>query len=230
MLESMLSGKGYRLPTPSKFNGEIPSAEFIDGDTLAVAVGLAGSSYNSTSPWLSFTYKEKSLFVPKLPLRNNISWRMLYQAGIVHGTDDAGTRPSGLAAVIQDKRVVIGNKTYRVRLMKGSNGSALSSSGRDLAYTRDSEFSDLMYPIVIDSFAASYTGGKISNPYQLADLGYLAANSTASQKVCQEITSSNFLYRGSGGTNPSTSISSVGAGYTTVSPNLGWLPCLELVP
>ena len=227
MLEAMMFG-GRKLPFPSTFNGEIPSSEFIDGDSLASLVGLAGSSYNSTSPWLSFTYKEKSLFVPKQPLRNSISWRMLYQAGIVHGTDDAGTKPSGLAAVIQDKRVVVGNKTYRVRLLKGGS-SPPTATGRDLAYTHDSEFNELFCPIVIDPLVVSYKGGKISNPYQLSDLGYTAIITAGSQKPCQEISGSNFLYRGGGGVNPSIGVSSIGAGYTTVSANLGWLPCLELI-
>lgn len=242
MFESMLSGKP-KPPATFPFKGEIPSSEFISGDALAAAVGFSnGVSINSGTPWLSFIYKEKSLFVPKLPLRRSFNWGQLYTAGIVHGDDTTGIKPSALAAAMQNKRVTIGGQVFRVRLLSGSKETPpvnTVASGYDVAFTYDSEWNDLFYPIVDDPKMLSYTGPKISNPYSLADLGLITGSSTADgDRFCKEITSAgNCLYRGTSGNagisanrGPSITASSTRLAYYVTGASHGWIPCLELVP
>lgn len=100
------------------FYGEISATDFIDGPTLASAIGLsAGSNLYPDAPWLKFSWQGNILFTPKLPLRYNLSWASIYQVGAVYGTNDDGVSPLA-TPVNQFTSVSIGSSAYRVRLLK----------------------------------------------------------------------------------------------------------------
>jgi hypothetical protein len=112
------------------YYGTATGTALITGDALATAVGLsAGVSVNSDTPWFKFASNGKILFIPKLPIRSNISWPQLYAAGLVYGLN-SGIGPFPLptdATVQQTKRVTINGNVYKVRLMTGGNADPYPS-------------------------------------------------------------------------------------------------------
>jgi hypothetical protein len=91
------------------FYGEIPAANFITGDLLATKIGMAagaGAKRYSNEPWLKFAYQGKTLYVAKKHVRVAITWDSL----------------NGLGSVFGQKTVVIGDKTYKVRILTGNAG------------------------------------------------------------------------------------------------------------
>lgn len=219
------------------FDGEVASADFIDGDTLAAQIGLtAGTSINSNTPWLSFTRHSKKIYIPKLPLRGSVNWEMLYNAGAVFGDDTVGVRPNQIAtAVLQNKRVTIAGKTYIVRLLKGTNGGQTydrftDDSGNDSWLGYNSEWNDLHYLITSDLTIIRYTGPKIADPYTPAQLGFTPNPSTGPRiRFCQEVNvnlGGQTMARGN--TNNVTDVIPDRL-YNTTSTANAWVPCLELV-
>jgi hypothetical protein len=74
--------------------GFVSADEFIDGDTLASAIGLtAGVSYKPNSPWAKVLIGGELGFFPILPLRYSIPWDAIYYAGAVHGDGSIGVLP-----------------------------------------------------------------------------------------------------------------------------------------
>lgn len=205
------------------FFGEVTSAELISGDDLALECGISeGTSQNSTGGWLKFAWEGNVQFVAKKPFRHSISWNAINTAKCVHG--NAG-----------DKTVVIGGKTYKVRLFKG----ALTDPSRyDLPDrgAMGSEWNRLMLPIHIQAKDKSwaypaYVESDI--PYwgiDFTDEDLLTHNSfgNGSYSWCQEVSNDNpsgRVYRGHGGVSYSgRSASSSASAYN------GWRPVLELVP
>jgi len=121
------------------FFGEVDSSELITGDALAMEIGLSeGTSINNTTSWLKFSYEDKVLFIPKLNLRYGVTWRNIYDAGALYGTDDTGIFPTTTPKV-QDARVTVGSHTFRVRLIRGNEADPSATLGR--------EWTSLFYPI-----------------------------------------------------------------------------------
>lgn len=102
------------------YYGLVSSAGFITGDDLANAIGMTAGTvmpgYGELG-WFKFAYLGKTLYLPKKVFRNNISWSMIYANGSVYGTDTNGAYPPA-TPVLQNRRVTIKDKVYRVRLMK----------------------------------------------------------------------------------------------------------------
>lgn len=211
----MLFGGGRKKPVPG-FLGEVLAADFINGVDLAAAIGLtAGNSLNPTSPWLKFIdpVDLKTKYIPKRPLRNNISWSNLSNAGAVFG----------------GKTVVIDGKTYVVRLFKGAGAdpSTAVDSSSDHLGTHGSEWNRLMYRIVAN---AGLSGEGIQYgewaQYTAAELVFGGAAGSATW--CQET--------GAGGYSPKKTQRGYGSltHLTYISPSgthtaYGWRPVLELV-
>ena len=233
MQETLIVLGKKKVPPPSAFLGEVAAADFITASALASACTYtAGTLVNPDSPWLHFTYKGLELYVAKLPIRTSVGWMTFYAKGMVHGDDTVGIRPTGQAAVVQNRRVTINGKTYRVRLLKGGTTNPYptdTSLGNDTAYSVGSEWNDLFYPITNDPKILSYSGPKIPNPYVPADFGLSVAASSLCN--CQELSANgtNGLTRGNntsgGNIVVSAQISATGTGATQ-----GWRPCLELIP
>lgn len=171
------------------YHGTVLSQDFISGDQLAFNVGLTkGVAHHSDSPWIKVvdSSTNKALYFPQLTLRHTLSWKDLYEAGIVYGTDDFGTHPPEGVTVLQNKKVIIGNKEYRVSLFKGANGNGTVSSFSDADHsgTHQSEWNQLMYRLSAPSLP-----NPASNPYGVWEtwsnetLG-LVGNGTGT--LCQE--------------------------------------------
>lgn len=118
MLEIMLQTKKSSMQM--SYLGEVPSASFITGAALATAISLtAGTAIaaNASAGWLKFSYDNKILLIAKKPFRTGVSWDMLYAAGVVYGDDTNGSF-QGSPAKLQNAKVTILGKVYRVRLMR----------------------------------------------------------------------------------------------------------------
>lgn len=236
MLESLqMAGKKKPPSAPSIFHGEVTGANFITAADLAAACTYTtGSVANANSPWLWFTYKDKELYVAKQPFRLGVGWMSLYSKGMVNGDDTVALYPSGWPSTVQNRRVTIAGKVYRVRLLKGTVANPFASgaiTGIDPPHAYGSEWNDLFYPITNDTRITSYNGPKIANPYLSADFGFGAAG--GSLNVCQEIgdaaSNPGAMLRGNTANNGNvTATAELPA--TSSGTTQGWRPCLELVP
>lgn len=230
MIEMLFSSR-RRVDAPAEFLGEVTAASFITGANLATAIGLTtGTLINSTSPWLRFRLKGKELYVPRQPLRHTVSWETLYQLGAVYGDDTTGTNPSPVGSGrIQNARVTIGGKVYRVRLLKGSPVDPYP--GRtgvyDPAEVIGSEWDAIFYPIVSnDTKLLSYKGPKLAS-YTMVELylhysaGYGGYNLT--QETCLGLPDTRMVRASMGACYV------VNNGKTVADSGGGWRPVLELI-
>lgn len=233
------------------YYGRVLSTELFDGDTLATAIGLtAGSSQNKNTDWVKFVRRGKILFTPLQPLRNNLSWKDVYDVGAALGVDSFGDiLPTGVGGVNQKKIITKDDVNYLVRLPKGApanpavfnvvGGTAYESSGLE-----GSEYNELLYRIALTApYSAQYSLGG-----DWANLGYSDLRPNSWAMLCQERLSSdpakiltrmagygsNAFYPGTADGFPVTakSESRAGAtayGSTTTTVYLCWRPILELV-
>lgn len=212
------------------FFGEVAASELITGDALASACGISeGISQHSTAGWLKFAYKGEILFVAKKPIRHSISWDTINTAKCVYG--DSG-----------DKTVVIGGKTYKVRLMRAlepSNNPKTTASANSGTVNHHSEWNRLMcqiheeavngswdYPDNIESdigILEHSLGSGSQGMYSDADLNLIVGSGYS---WCQEMGTGTArrLIRGSGGVSHSNYNTS-----STAYPTSTWRPVLVLV-
>jgi len=194
MIELLLSTSDelqQEHPTGTDFLGEITADNFITGDALASAVGLtAGDSENSNTPWLHFVLDDTELLIPKKPLRGNITWAALYNAGLVFGVDGPGAYPLA-SNVNQYRTVAIKGKLYLVRLLRGYNTLNMPAQASvvimPVAASDQSEWNQLIYPVCNGTWAS----------YSASDMQF--TNSTGGQSWCQEtvvVTPVQHLLRG----------------------------------
>ena len=137
MIEQLLSNLKYDSPEGPpgvKFRGEQSVTGFINGTSLASAIGLtAGTAIHTNEPWLHFVLDDVELYVAKKPYRSHVSWNHIDAAGAVSGTT-----------------VVINGKTYKVRLLKTVATGDVYTGVRnvyDSVETHGSEWNRLFYPI-----------------------------------------------------------------------------------
>lgn len=129
------------------YYGTVSSNEFITGTHLASALGInAGNSYDNTPDWLKFAHNGKTLYVPKRPLREGVSWLDIYNAGLVYGVAGNGKYPPTTGGVDQLKTVTIGGRSYIVRLLKGADDDPnnLTYNVAHPAGTHNSEWAQLV--------------------------------------------------------------------------------------
>lgn len=180
--------------------------------------------------WLKFQIDGKYLMVARTPVVYNVSWDQLYQKGLVYGIDGYGLSQAPTGPVNQLKIVEIQGEQYKVRLLKGCDTDYYTNSaglGYDLVGTRNSEWSRLFYPLVIDDAnIVSYDGPKIAS-YTNQDLGIMSA-SNGGYSWCQETLAANVadrVIRGYlGVSNLNTFAASQSDAYR------GWRPVLEWIP
>jgi len=233
MKEQLLINVKSGIAEGVEFLGELDSS-FMTYSTLSTTLGVTQGSLNTTSQkdkWLKFKLDGKELIVSKVAIRGSISWDHLYSKGLVYGTNDNGINPTG-TPTNQYRTVEIQGKTYKVRLLKGSDTDpfATDTGGYDLEGSRNSEWSRLFYPIVIDDpNITSYTGPMLAS-YSEADLQMRWIDGTqtpGSYNWCQErhLAASNYrVLRGLAGPSRLNGyISSFDAA------NRGWRGCLELL-
>ena len=76
------------------FFGFVSATDFITGADLSTALGIsAGTLINSDTPWIKYIWEGKVCFTPLKPIRHNIPWNAIYNAGAVYGSGDEGTLP-----------------------------------------------------------------------------------------------------------------------------------------
>jgi hypothetical protein len=181
--------------------GEVPVTDFINGPDLATRVGLTlGTSQNPTGAWLKFAYQGKILFIAKQTYRHSISMDAFLNAQIATG----------------NRTVTIGGRTYRIRLMTGTDGAGELVTG--------GEWNALMYRVAAGTQIpaedkwANYTTSEMS--YGSGGNGYIT--------WCREVRASAGAIYATRGNGSITAIH----GYTkaTASFQYGWRPVLELVP
>ena len=192
--------------------GVATASEFTTGDNLASLIGLTiGTTMNSTTDWLKFIYKGKVLYVPKKPIRSELSWNDLQQKGAVTGTTI----------------VTIKGRQYKVRLMKGSGVNPYRgvNDAPDDPFTIGSEYNDLMYRVCTVDPPSQTLPNFVS--FTPEDLGMFV---TGGIQLCQERSEPQngvpigVLCRCNGATNMSTSH---GPGETYFAKR-GWRPVLEV--
>ena len=206
-----------------KFLGEVPTADLINGTSLASAIGLTGGTAQHTdSPWLHFVLDGKTLYVAKKPYRSHVSWNHINDAGAVFGT----------------KTVEINELEYKVRLLKSvaSGNIYTGSDNYDPVEAYDSEWNRLMYPIhsgnhIDPNNPSSDTGEglRLGTLAQYTDIDLVVHPNAGdgSYSWCQETRSSNTGSRVFRGRRGVSYLSSVTA--SNVNSTYGWRPVLELV-
>lgn len=183
--------------------GEVVGGDLFTGDELALQCGVtAGSSMNSTTTWLKFAHKGSILFVAKLPIRYNLTWKSLYDLGLVYGTDNNGTNiPSAVSATPKNQLKIVtkNGDNYKVRLIRGAGANppvyapvGAVSTSVDATGLEQSEWNRLMYKVV-DRVPGSQIGGNWVSNVATTVTG---TNSTLSLTMCQEGTSNYLLLRG----------------------------------
>jgi len=216
------------------FFGEVPVTELITGDELATSIGLTqGTAQFSNEPWLKFVLDDNIIYVAKKPYRHTLTWQSIYQSGAVYGTGDNGYNPS-VGNRIQDANIVVDGFSLDVTLLKGANSDpALYSGGWDVAFTHNSEWNRLMYPIhsgihtdnrnpsnpsVPYAQWATYSDNDLIMDYRVGD---------GSLSWTQETPNSNTSNRLARGRLGVTYVDSYAA--TSTNSTLGWRPALRLV-
>ncbi len=154
----MVGQQAFELPVPGPdtliggdetngFYGEVPPEEFITGDDLATAIGLsAGLSQHSNTPWLKFVLDGRIVFIPKVPIRYDLQWVSIFNAGAVFETGH--TDPYLGYTQDQTATIEVAGRDFDITLMSGANNNPFDgSAGFDPTHTHTSEWNRLFYPI-----------------------------------------------------------------------------------
>jgi hypothetical protein len=134
--------------------GFVPIAQFFSASSYLSALNLSASLGTTQADWVTgwhkFIHKGKIVYIPNNVVVTNTSWAQLYNAGLVFGMDNTGVAPYPItqnlnvpALVNQNKQVVFGAYTFRVRLPNYSN-KALDQYVTSDADKVDSEWNQLM--------------------------------------------------------------------------------------
>lgn len=233
-IEQMLGLHRKEKHTGLDFLGELDST-FLTYADLCDHFGVEKTNMNATAQankWLHFKRDGVELITSKVSVRGNITWGYLYSKGLVYGVNGFGRYPVGLNTN-QYRTITISGRVYKCRLMTGADTDPSTSSvGLDIVGTRNSEWSALFYPIIIDDpNIVSYTGPKLAN-YTDAELQMTFINNTATPGTyawCQEKHPRDTF------TNARVQRGRYGAAqmnlneYNATHANFGWRPILELV-
>ena len=225
------------------YRGLVRSSDFINGEQLAQAIGLKeGEPQHSDCDWMHFILEGQEILVPTKTFRYCISWRAIYERGVVYSdTEGHGPHPGG-SGVNQNQYVTVNGDRYKVTLLKGVNNENIkldSDIVYDLESTWNSEWNQLMYRVHDGIHNPTHSNPtNPSHPYGVWDglsdtqlsLDYLSGcDGTASW--CQErgfdIRDSHHdrrVYRGYRG------VSSVRCNHVSNSGSyLGWRPALRKI-
>ncbi|MNM20179.1 hypothetical protein D3C81_305140 [compost metagenome] len=198
-----------------EYVGEVPAGDLITASALTAEVGVTegvdqGSLMGS---WLNFRIDGKQIWVAKRSIRYNISWAHLNSKGCVDGT----------------KTVVIGGKTYKVRLLKGAEADPSAwtvAMGQDNpAILGASEWNRLIMRV------SATNPGPASNLATFSNDELNVASGSGSRTLCKETITENGYCVGRG----FPEIKWFNYQQKTDGPDnsnfvsFGWRPVLELV-
>ncbi len=212
------------------YYGDLLSANFITLTELRAALNFnAGSVITDAPVWMKFAYKGKTLFIPVQPLASGISWKALYDAGLVYGTNDDGSSLYTGAKVNQRRTVKIGLETFIVRLMT----TAAPRPDRGIVYpggtielptqTIGSEWDDLIYRVcewVPSTQRGSNFGSKTRSDFN-------SFSSCLKQELVVD-TPTNCIMRGTSTLSTKGALSN--ASILQITTGAHWRPVLELIP
>lgn len=171
------------------YYGQVEGSNFITGTALCTLVGLSTTNrqVSMNTPWLKFAFKNRVLYIAKQPILNFITWNELNAAGLVEG-----------------RIFNIGEKRYRVRLIKGVNNNDTG------------EWNNLIYRV----HTSDPTNTKWET-FSNADLFVGTGNGRTT--ICQELNDpSRMIYRGY------ASLTDYALGNVSSSTaTTGWRPLLE---
>ena len=141
------------------YKGLVKSSDFISGTALAQTVQLRRGHFIDEYPdWFHFILNGEELLVSVKPIKYQLSWNDLYQAGVVY----SDTEGPGLLGIphyeSRDQNVFIdiAGDRYKVTLLKGlgCDSHELNPSNYDNDHhyynpssTRHSEWNQLMYRV-----------------------------------------------------------------------------------
>ena len=228
----------YDSSTDTGYYGFVDSNLLINGTDLSNFLNItSGTLFNDNIGWLKFYSHGKILFIAKRPLRYNISWSQIYNAGAVYGLDGFGPYTSG-TNVNQNRILTIGDYSYRIRLMTGAHinpytrGDNCSDNGGE-----NSEWNELIYRVHdiipncgLDGLSVTYHGGNQigQNWFNFNDLDLGVGNTVNGRRTWTQETSFNLsagrCRRGQGSI----------AGFSLTDRESatafdGWRPVLELI-
>jgi hypothetical protein len=208
------------------FFGEVAASDVLTSTALATQISdlAAYSQINAGDPWLKFVYNGKYLFIAKRPLFNTLTWNKLYAAGLVYGTDDAGTFNNG-APTNQIRLASTGPYRFKIRTLTSDASDpttlayiAAGSYSTDISPYRASMWTDLLYRVCSRGMGSAYPSDKWA--------AYTDSQITSGSEVLRESVSSDttkYVIRpGLGGDIRTYTMN------TKVS-SASWRPVLELV-
>jgi len=201
--------------------GEVPTADLIDGAALASLVGLTtGTAANTTAPWLKFMHGKKTLFIPKMTYRYDMSWDKIYEAGAVYGLEGSGPFTGNNGPVDQKKILVINNNAYIVRLMKGGNANPATAIG--------GEVDDLLFKLWDNDPSGEYWTRQTAVQLGFSGNGQY---SWVQEKPASEVkTAGGMRVWRIASTHSSLAGILTNTSSATATGSYGWRPVLELIP
>lgn len=214
------------------YYGTLTSGEFINGADLRIACGFTAGVLTQGGPvWHKFIRNSKTCYVPNGPICGNVSWKMLYDLGLVYGVDGPGISNAG-ANINQNVILTINSERFRVRLMTGVSDNLTdypaTGSVTEAPDLFPNEWRDFVYPL------SMYTpdGQRMVNLQQgtPADLSMNVTGTTGGSLIQDRAAAgntANSFSRGNSGATRSGISARNSVGYTAAA--YGWWPVLELV-
>ena len=118
------------------FFGEVLASDFINGDDLAILLGITeGNPSNSSEAWLKFALNNKIIYKARKYYRDNISHTHIRATDNMYG----------------DRSVIIRGKNYKPRLMSETINEGMSNY---MLGAKGSEWNKLILPLHIKAQVA----------------------------------------------------------------------------
>lgn len=152
----------YNNTLGDRYIGLVPSTE-LDYSTLLGLVGVAGIGRMGTYRNFQFFYSGKDYIIPSQPICI-ASYKVLYEKGLVWGTDDAGPdlydTSVGIVSTVQNATLTVQGRLYRVRCFRGTLTNTVSSllTNDPMYYNPMTEWERFYYSTWND-LPAGYTKG-----------------------------------------------------------------------
>lgn len=210
--------------------GELTPAEFITASELMAGLSLSDMNLvrdADTVIWHKFIHRGKILFMPSVAIAGSVSWKTLYEQGLVFGTDDYGPTEAqvGMIPTLQNRRVDIHDYTFKVRLLRGRSDESydLITSAEELtSQHQDGELMALYLPLFRNETFAHFP---LWSDYLYKDTIKSNSGADVSYVALQEHSGAHVNRFGS-----TSTVSGITSGNAKdyVHARQGWLPVLEL--
>lgn len=203
------------------YMGNVSEADFIAAADLKTLTGIpAGTTVPNITGYNKFSWGGKIIFIPNGSLVGGVTWKQIYDAGLMYGVDGPGDKPSVLtyADVDQKKIITIGSNNFLCRTIKGSTfpvNQLLDPAQPDIF---DSEYNELVASTLLPGTSPSGDLIRFSDTALHVRFAYITQNLF----INTTSTTTRWMVRGS------SSDPMVVLNVTTASNNYNWSPVLEL--